>query len=169
MVLIIHTGDIRNAPGTAHRPFPTVTLVGGTVQPHRLHLERSGRQIAAPTATYNAFCILRTKNKDRNVKNAALWNKFDCRAVLCAENQNQLIASGNHTFIPSADLPPLQPFVQRSPNVAAMIHRQATWKIRPVQMNGTTYRHVIPRERMRVEESTQAASFNLCWLSLQLE
>ena len=59
------------------------------------------------------FCILRTKNKDRNVKNAALWNKFDCRVVLCAESQNQLIASGNHTFIPSADLPPLQPFVHQ--------------------------------------------------------
>ena len=73
----------------------------------------AGGQIAAPTATYNAFCILRTKNKDRNVKNAVLWNKFGCRVVLCAESQNQLIASGNHTFIPSADLPPLQPFVHQ--------------------------------------------------------
>ena len=32
-----HTGCIRDAPGTAHRPFPTVSLVGGTVHPHRLY------------------------------------------------------------------------------------------------------------------------------------
>ena len=31
------TGYIRNAPGTAHRPFPTVSLVGGTVEPHGLY------------------------------------------------------------------------------------------------------------------------------------
>ena len=39
----------RDAPGTAHRPFPTVSLVGGTVQRHRLYSERGGRLIAAPT------------------------------------------------------------------------------------------------------------------------
>ena len=27
-------------PGTAHRPFPTVSLVGGTVEPHGLYLLR---------------------------------------------------------------------------------------------------------------------------------
>ena len=32
----IRTGCIRNAPGTAHRPFPTVSLMGCTVQPHGL-------------------------------------------------------------------------------------------------------------------------------------
>ena len=32
-------------------------------------------------------------------------------------------------------------------NVAAMIHRQATFRLEPVRMNGTTHRHVIPRER----------------------
>ena len=36
-------------PGTAHRPFPTVSLAGGSGQPHRLYSERGGRQIAAPT------------------------------------------------------------------------------------------------------------------------
>ena len=41
--------DIRKVPGTAHRPFPTVSLVGGSIQPHRLYSERGGRQIAAPT------------------------------------------------------------------------------------------------------------------------
>ena len=43
------TGYICHAPGTAHRPFPTVSLVGGTVQPHKLYMQRPGRQIAAPT------------------------------------------------------------------------------------------------------------------------
>ena len=38
-------------PGTAHRPFPTVSLMGGSIQPHRLYSERGGRQIAAPTDT----------------------------------------------------------------------------------------------------------------------
>ena len=78
-------------------------------------------------------------------------------------------------------------------NVAAMIHRHATFRIQPVRLNGitrqrnrrggnlppatfrippvwlneTTYRHVIPRERKRVEESSQAASFILCWFFLQ--
>ena len=33
-------------PGTAHRPFPTVSLVGGFFHPHRLYSERGGRQIA---------------------------------------------------------------------------------------------------------------------------
>ena len=41
-----HTGsflrrDNRKVPGTAHRPFPTVSLVGGTVQPHGLYMQRS--------------------------------------------------------------------------------------------------------------------------------
>ena len=52
-------------------------------------------------------------------------------------------------------------------NVAAMIHRQATFRIQPVWLNGTTYRHVIPSERMRVEESSQVASFILRWFFLQ--
>ena len=51
VVPFIRRGDIRNAPGTAHRPFPTVSLVGGFLQPHRLYSERGGRQIAAPTDT----------------------------------------------------------------------------------------------------------------------
>ena len=34
-------GDISGRfPGTAHRPFPTVSLVGGTVRPHRLYMQR---------------------------------------------------------------------------------------------------------------------------------
>ena len=37
------------SPGTAHRPFPMVSLVGGFFHPHRLYSERGGRQIAAPT------------------------------------------------------------------------------------------------------------------------
>ena len=32
--------DIRKVPGTAHRPFPTVSLEGGTIQPHGLYTER---------------------------------------------------------------------------------------------------------------------------------
>ena len=32
------------------------------------------------------------------------------------------------------------------PNVAAMIHRQASFRIQPVWVNGTTPRHVIPTE-----------------------
>ena len=56
-----------------------------------------------------------------------------------------------------------------TPNVAAMIHRQATWQLQPVRMNGTTPRHVIPRERKRVEESSQVADFTLRRLFLQLE
>ena len=47
----VPTGYIRDAPGTAHRPFPTVLLEGGTVQPHGLYSKRSGRQIAAPTVS----------------------------------------------------------------------------------------------------------------------
>ena len=34
------TGCIRKVPGTAHRPFPTVSLEGGTIQPHGLYTER---------------------------------------------------------------------------------------------------------------------------------
>ena len=37
--------------GTAHRPFPTVSLLGGFFQPHGLYSKRGGRQIAAPTVT----------------------------------------------------------------------------------------------------------------------
>ena len=74
-------------------------------------------------------------------------------------------------------------------NVAAMIHRHATFRIQPVRLNGitrqrtrrggnlppatfrmqpvrlngTTLRHVIPRERKRVEESSQVADFILWW------
>ena len=36
------------SPGTAHRPFPTVSLVGGSIQPYRLYPERSGRQDCRP-------------------------------------------------------------------------------------------------------------------------
>ncbi len=32
--------DNRRVPGTAHRPFPTVSLMGGTVYPHRLYMQR---------------------------------------------------------------------------------------------------------------------------------
>ena len=40
-----HTGsflrrDNRNVPGTAHRPFPTVLLVGNTILPHGLYSKR---------------------------------------------------------------------------------------------------------------------------------
>ena len=55
-----------------------------------------------------------------------------------------------------------------TPYVAAMIHRQATFRIQPVWLNGTTPRHVIPRERKRVEESSQVASFTLRRLLLLL-
>ena len=34
------TGYIRGVPGTAHRPFPTVSLEGGLVHPHGLCLRR---------------------------------------------------------------------------------------------------------------------------------
>ena len=34
-------------------------------------------------------------------------------------------------------------------------------------MNGITYRHVIPSERKRAEESSQVAGFTLCWFFLQ--
>ena len=34
------TDSIRSAPGTAHRPSPTVSLEGGTVRPHGLYSER---------------------------------------------------------------------------------------------------------------------------------
>ena len=40
VVLRILTGYICNAPGTAHRPFPTVSLAGRTVQPHGLFSPR---------------------------------------------------------------------------------------------------------------------------------
>ena len=43
----------------------------------------------------------------------------------------------------------------------------STLQIQPVWLNGTPSRHVIPRERMRVEESSQAASFILCWFFIQ--
>ena len=35
-----HTGYFCHVSGTAHRPFPTVSLVGGFVQPHGLYTER---------------------------------------------------------------------------------------------------------------------------------
>ena len=37
----------------------------------------------------------------------------------------------------------------------------------PCRQNGTTPRHVIPRERKQVEESSQAASFALYWFIFQ--
>ena len=43
----------------------------------------------------------------------------------------------------------------------------STLQIQPVWLNGSTYRHVIPSERKRVEESSQAASFTLCWFFVQ--
>ena len=46
VVPFIHTGYIGDAHGTAHRPFPTVALMGGTVHPHRFYSERSGRLVA---------------------------------------------------------------------------------------------------------------------------
>ena len=36
----VRTGYNRNAPGTAHRPFHTVSLMGCTVQPHGLYSKR---------------------------------------------------------------------------------------------------------------------------------
>ena len=45
----------------------------------------------------------------------------------------------------------------------AWFHLTATFRIQPVGLNGTTPRHVIPRERMRVEESSQVADFILWW------
>ena len=44
-----HTGSSHYVSGTAHRPFPTVSLVGGFFRPHRLYLQRGGRLVAAPT------------------------------------------------------------------------------------------------------------------------
>ena len=38
--LLIQPGYTRRVPGTAHRPFPTVSLVGCTVQSHGLYLLR---------------------------------------------------------------------------------------------------------------------------------
>ena len=61
------TGSICHAPGTAHRPFPTVSLVGSTVQPHKLYMQRGGRQIAAPTVMYHVFIILKTQIRDKYV------------------------------------------------------------------------------------------------------
>ena len=43
----------------------------------------------------------------------------------------------------------------------------STLQIQPVWLNGTPSRHVIPRERMRVEESSQVADFILCWFIIQ--
>ena len=54
-----------------------------------------------------------------------------------------------------------------TPNVAAMIHRHATWQLQPVRMNDTPPRHVIPRERKRVEESSRVADFILWWFIIQ--
>ena len=48
VIPFIYTGDICHAPGTAHRPFPTVSLGGGTIQPHRLYSQRGGRQDCRP-------------------------------------------------------------------------------------------------------------------------
>ena len=53
----IHTGYFCHVSGTAHRPFPTVSLKGVTIQPHRLYSERGGRQIAAPTVSLEGVTI----------------------------------------------------------------------------------------------------------------
>ena len=87
------------SPGTARRPFPTVSLVGGFFHPHRLYLSR---------------CL--------------------------AMNYRRYIA---------------------------WFHLTATFRIQPVGLNGTTPRYVIPRERMRVEESSQVADFILWWFLYQ--
>ena len=51
VIPFICTGSIQGAPGTAHRPFPTISLMGGSIHLHRLYSGRSGRQIAARTDT----------------------------------------------------------------------------------------------------------------------
>ena len=40
VVPFVRTSSIRGAPGTAHRPFPTVSLVGEFFHPHRLYSKR---------------------------------------------------------------------------------------------------------------------------------
>ena len=48
-------GDIPGRfPGTAHRPFPTVSLVGSTIQPHRLYMQRC---LAMDHRRYIAYTI----------------------------------------------------------------------------------------------------------------
>ena len=51
VVPFTHTGYFCHVSGTAHRPFPTVSLKGITIHLHRLYSERGGRQIAAPTVS----------------------------------------------------------------------------------------------------------------------
>ena len=43
----------------------------------------------------------------------------------------------------------------------------ATFRLQPVWLNGITHRHVIPRERMRVEGSSRVAGFILWWFFYQ--
>ena len=56
---------------------------GDTIHPHRLFLLRGGRQIAAPTITYNVFHILRAQNDDRHVKYTVKRNKCIVGAAIC--------------------------------------------------------------------------------------
>ena len=58
VIPFIHTDYTRKVPGTAHRPFPTVSLISDTFYPHRLYSERSGRQVAAPTETYHVLHMI---------------------------------------------------------------------------------------------------------------
>ena len=52
-------------------------------------------------------------------------------------------------------------------HVGAAICRPLRCGYNPCGQNGTTHRHVIPRERMRVEGSSRVASFILCWFIIQ--
>ena len=58
------TGYMCNVPGTARRPFPTVLLVGVTVQPHRLY---SKRCLAMNHRRYIAFTVRRNDCQDSGV------------------------------------------------------------------------------------------------------
>ena len=52
-------------------------LLGGTIHPHRLYLQRGGRQIAAPTITHHVFCVFRAQYSNRYAKLTVFGNKFD--------------------------------------------------------------------------------------------
>ena len=69
-------------------------LLGGTIHPHRLYLQRGGRQIAAPTITHHVFCVFRAQYSNRYANFTAFGNKFDVSAA----KSPRFLGRGDHGF-----------------------------------------------------------------------
>ena len=100
-LVFIDNGSILKRSGTAHRPFPTVSLVGGTVHPHRLYLQRDQplavagwRQVAAATwrGSIHPHGLYPQRPPERHIGRFLRLRRFERRKIFL---KTPLTFSGN--------------------------------------------------------------------------